>query len=338
MGCALASLRFAAKTTGNVVCILLLTGTAMLAGAVETTGRTAVCLVSFLCGCKIDQLQTEVHSERYDALSGGSTVEYIPGSIGFGAGALAEILDEKTTLANSQKALFGHFSEVQLIDKTKYLLQKEFGCLEPDLLAEDFQFLFPVVGPLPKEEFVDAFGGFKVKQVFPSACANYWNFSVDPMEPNRVWFFSKAVMPFKEPTKADDVPGNLQKLLLGTRGLWSIFACLGMPRPPAEIRTPPQIMSVSFDENGKCYKLTGGYCADRTSGNTSNLGGIFGPLNAVRPGLLPFPEARPWSPSLTWEALILRAPQIGKDYKTWSHQVFGCAHEEVSSDSIDRGL
>lgn len=258
-------------------------------------------------------------------------VEYIPGSTGFGTGALAEIIDEKTTLANSQKALFAHFSEAELIEKTQYMLQKEFGCLEPDLLAEDFQFLFPVVGPLPKEEFVEAFGGFKVKQVFPDARANYWNFSVDPLEPNRVWFFAKAVMPFEEPKKSDDAPGALQTLLLGTRGLWSFFSLFGTPKPTAVIRTPPQMLSISFDEQGKCYKLTGGYCVDRTSGNTSNLGGIFGPLNAIRPGLLPFPEGRPWSPSLTWEALILRAPQIGKDYKTWRHQIFGRAHDELST-------
>jgi len=333
MGCVLASLCFARKTIGHVVCISLLTGTALLTGVVEALGRTAASIVSFLCGCKIDQLQVEVHSERYDALSQRTTVEYVPGSIGFGTNALAEILDEQTTLAHSQKALFWHFSEAQLIEKAKYLLQKEFGCLEPDLLAEDFQFLFPVVGPLPKEEFVEAFGGFKVKQAFPMARANYWNFSVDPLEPNRVWFFAKAVMPFEEPKQLDNEPGDLQKLLLGTRRLWSFFSLFGTPKAPAEIRPPPQMLSTSFDEQGKCYKITGGYSVDRTSGNTGNLGGMFGPLHAIRPGLLPFPEGRPWSPSLVWEALNLRAPQIGKDYKAWKNQVCGGAHEKCGSSS-----
>lgn len=324
MGCALASLNLARKTTGNVICITLLTGTALLTGIVESLGRTAVSVVSFVCGCKIDQLQVEMHSERYDALSAKTAVEYAPGSIGFGTGALAEVLDEQKTLAHSQKALFWHFSEAKLIEKAKYLLQKEFGCLEPDLLAEDFQFLFPVVGPLPKEEFVEAFGGFKVKQVFPMARANYWNFSVDPLEPNRVWFFAKTVMPFEEPKKLDDEPGELQKLLVGTRRLWSFFALFGTSKAPAEIRNAPQVLSISFDEEGKCYKLTGGYSVDRTSGNTGgNLGGMFGPLHAMRPGFLPFPEGRPWSPSLVWEMLSLRAPQIGKDYKAWKRQAFG---------------
>lgn len=333
MGCMLASLNFARKTTGNMLVIGLLTGTAILSGTIETIGRGVAGLVSFVCGCKIDQLQTKMHSERYDALSRRTAVEYLPGSIGFGAGALSEVLDEKATLAHSQKALFAHFSEAQLIEKAKYMLQKEFGCLEPDLLAQDFQFLFPVVGPLPKNEFVEAFGGFKVKQVFPASRANYWNFAVDPLEPNRVWFLAKAVMPFEEPAKADDEPGELQKLLLGTRRLWSMFSLFGTPKPPAEIRTPPQMLSISFDEQGKCYKLTGGYCVDRTSGNCSNLGGIFGPINAVRPGLIPLPEARPWSPSLMWEAFVLRTPQIGKDYKAWRHQGRRSSHEEYSSVS-----
>lgn len=330
MNCLLASLRFATRTTGNVVCIVILLGTALVSGLVARIGRIATGLISFLCGCQIEQLQTKVHSERYDAVAQGTTVTYVPGSNGFGTGALAEIIDEKPTLAHSQKALFAHFSEAQLIEKAKYMLKKEFGCLEPELLSEDFQFLFPVVGPLPKEEFVEAFGGFKVKQIFPLARANYWNFSVDPLEPNRVWFFAKAVMPFQEPAESDEAPGELYKMLKGTRGLWRIYSLFGTPKPPAEIRNPPQMLSISFNEDGKCYKLTGGYCVDRTSGNTGALGGMFGPIHAMRPGLLPFPEGRPWSPSPMWEALILRAPQIGKDYKTWKQQLFGSTHGSYS--------
>ena len=40
---------------------------------------------------------------------------------------------------------------------------------------------------------------------------------------------------------------------------------------------------------------------DRTIGNTGGMGGIFGPLYAIgRP--LPFPEARPYSPSIQYRA------------------------------------
>ena len=44
----------------------------------------------------------------------------------------------------------------------------QFGTLagsDPDeLLADDFQFVAPIVGPLGKREFLNAFGSFKVKE------------------------------------------------------------------------------------------------------------------------------------------------------------------------------
>lgn len=60
-----------------------------------------------------------------------------------------------------------------------------FGSKKPDVLAEDFQFIFPVVGPLNKTEFVTIFGGFKINDAFPNAANNYFGFTVDPLEPNR---------------------------------------------------------------------------------------------------------------------------------------------------------
>ena len=39
------------------------------------------------------------------------------------------------------------------------------GCDEPVLLAEDFLFIFPVVGPLKKEEFVEVFQSIDVKNM-----------------------------------------------------------------------------------------------------------------------------------------------------------------------------
>ena len=46
----------------------------------------------------------------------------------------------------------------------------QFGTLagsDPDeLLADDFQFVAPIVGPLGKREFLNAFGSFKVERPF----------------------------------------------------------------------------------------------------------------------------------------------------------------------------
>lgn len=55
-------------------------------------------------------------------------------------------------------------------------------------------------------------------------------------------------------------------------------------------------MLLTFNEEGKVTRYTGGYVMDRTLGNTRGLGGLFGSLYTIGKGF-PFPEGRPWSPS-----------------------------------------
>ena len=49
---------------------------------------------------------------------------------------------------------------------------------DPSLLASTFQFVAPVIGPLPKDEFISAFTGFKLQDGLPDAKANFYNFHV----------------------------------------------------------------------------------------------------------------------------------------------------------------
>merc|ERR1712048_1436690 len=82
----------------------------------------------------------------------------------------------------------------KLIQMTKDIVASEFGTKEgsdASCLTEDFQFVAPIVGPLTKSEFLRAFGSFKLKDAMPDMKDNAW-FQVDPLEPNRVWFFSRA--------------------------------------------------------------------------------------------------------------------------------------------------
>ena len=65
------------------------------------------------------------------------------------------------------------------------------------------------------------------------------------------------------------------------------------------------------------YKFTGGYCIDKTCGNSENLGGLFGPLYVIGGGL-PLPEGKPWQPSLEWEIFENTIPQIGREWKKLS--------------------
>ena len=101
------------------------------------------------------------------------------------------------------------------------------------LLSDDFQFVAPIVGPLSKAEFLAAFGSFKVKDAFPDIQDNSW-FKVDPLEPNRVWFVSRAT------------------------GTHTGTLNFGWPRPPTGkvVESPPQAQSMLFNEAGLIYTLT----------------------------------------------------------------------------------
>ena len=78
----------------------------------------------------------------------------------------------------------------------------------------------------------------------------------------------------------------------------------------------PQVFSVSFDKEGKVYKFTGGYSVDRSAGNCGGLGGLFGVVHSIKPNVLPFPEARPWKPSIEWDIFVKRVPQIAEEWKS----------------------
>jgi hypothetical protein len=152
-----------------------------------------------------------------------------------------------------------------------------------------------VVGPLTKKQFVEAFSKFKVREAFPLSSANFYNFQIDPLEPNRIWFFSRGAYEH-----------------LGTLN----FGPSKFPATNKRICLPPQCFSMSFNAEGKCYKLTGGYNVDRSVGvETEGLGGMFGIIHALGLMKLPFPEGRPWKRSLMWEAFTLRIPQIIDDWK-----------------------
>lgn len=191
-----------------------------------------------------------------------------------GKGAEGE-LDVEAMLARSAFP----FKPEALLSKAREVLDSEFGTAascDGSILAEDFQFVAPVVGPLSKKEFLGAFGSFKVKDGVPDLGKKFW-LQVDPMEPNRVWFLSRA---------SGVHTGQL-----------AFYAPTGK-----EIKYPPQASSMLFDEQGKCYTLTVGYCMDKRIGNTEGLGAMFGLLVGIgKP--LPFPEAkRLYTPSLRYEA------------------------------------
>lgn len=77
----------------------------------------------------------------------------------------------------------------KLINRCKEVVDRGIGLAQTEDLAEDFVFQFPIVGPLGKEEYLSAVGGFSLGQMFPNFDEGlYYDFRVDPYQTNRVWF------------------------------------------------------------------------------------------------------------------------------------------------------
>lgn len=299
------------STAGHASCICVLFGTNLVIGAIDGTARSIVGIISACTGAKIEQDYRIPHPERVRTFQDNrdDLIVHIPntGTTQGGASGPNQIMDTPKTLQNTVayakeknpeyfdkdgKTIVGN--EEKLKELATNLICHELGGDDPSLLAEDFQFVFPVVGPLTKAQFVEAFTEFKVREAFPKSMGNFYNISVDPLEPNRVWMLSRGAIEH-----------------LGT-------LCFGPSKfPPTNkrINLPPQCFSMSFDQDGKCYKITGGYNVDRSVGDTEGLGGMFGIVHGLGLMKLPFTEGRPWKRSLLWEAFALRVPQVVDDWK-----------------------
>lgn len=191
---------------------------------------------------------------------------------------LEGVLDEEQ--ASARKDAFP-LSEEELINLTKQFLNVQFGgafksnpkqLTFMDVAAPDFQFVAPVVGPLSREAFSEAFGSFKLGEAFPDGEPNYYNFHQDPFQPNRIFFATKFIG-----TNTGTIAGLL-------------------PPTNKRVESPPQVQSCTFNSKGEVTKYTIGYVMDKEVGNTGGLGGAYGIFYAIGYGL-PFPEGQPWTPS-----------------------------------------
>jgi hypothetical protein len=147
---------------------------------------------------------------------------------------------------------------------------------EGNCLAEDFEFIAAVVGPIPRTGYLDALTNFNLASSF-TIQSNYFGMSVDPLQPNRVWFMNRV------------------------RGRHDRGAFMGAPPTNQEIVYPPQTLHLDFNENGDVTEF-GFYTSDRRQGTTGGLGGAFGFMHAVgKP--LPIPECQPYKPSKRFRLL-----------------------------------
>lgn len=187
-------------------------------------------------------------------------------------------IDEAALIAEQAFPL----SEKELVTRAKEFLFFGQGVERPSLLAPEFVFMGPFVGGaggLPRAAYLEAVGGFDIKQAFPDLEPRFMHFRLDPLDAGRVWFTSQA--------GGTDKGGFLGNAPTGKR-----------------FETPPQACSIKFNADGQVVKYTIGHVMERSIGNTGGLGGIFGPAYAIgKP--LPFPEANPWKPSKRYRALML---------------------------------
>lgn len=144
-------------------------------------------------------------------------------------------------------------------------------------LAEDFEFCAAVVGPIPKEDYIGALENFKLEDSF-DIDPNYFGWTVDPMQTNRVWFMGRSIAKH-------------------------VAQFAGVEATGKELVMPPQQFHLDFNEEG-LVKEIGFYTVDRRQGNTGGLGGAFGYFYGVgKP--LPIREAKPYQPSFRFRMLTL---------------------------------
>ncbi len=198
---------------------------------------------------------------------------------------LPDEVDEAAMLASSSFPI----PPDQLINKCKEVIRAQGGIQdasfdEDKYLATDFRFCAPFVGGrtqrpgmndplpgLPRDEYLKALRSFDLLSAFPDMNNNYHAFRVDPFEPSRVWFQTRAT----------------------ATHTGSLF---GQPPTGRQLQLPPQAFSMTFNEKGQVTLFNVGNVIDRTVGNTGGLGGAFGFFYATGQPL-PFPECQPFDPS-----------------------------------------
>jgi hypothetical protein len=134
-----------------------------------------------------------------------------------------------------------------------------------ECLADDFVFRAAFV-EVPKDEFMKALETFSLEDSFDLK-QQMFGWSVDPTQPNRVWFMNR-----QEGTHVNDF--------------------MGVKPTGKHLILPPQNLHIDFNEQGQVIEF-GFYTVDRAQGNTGGLGGAFAFFYGVgRP--LPFPEGKPY--------------------------------------------
>jgi len=175
---------------------------------------------------------------------------------------LSRIFGRPVKRLEEPKSLDAPFPEGVLISLAKGVIAADNGAKDPSVLAPSFSFCSPLFGPIDKRQFLDVLSGFDLKEAFPDLQTKFTNFRVDQYDPYRVW-----------------VDG------LGS-GTWT-GPLMGKGGNGFRYEGSPESISLTFNDEGLCTRLTAGVAMDPTEGNTGGLGGVFGiyyATNSILPG------------------------------------------------------
>jgi len=146
------------------------------------------------------------------------------------------------------------------------------------ILAENFVFRGPVIGPLTKWDYIEVLDYFRVYEAFPDINPNCYGFTVDVVEPLKVRFFVKAT-------------GSYQNPLGGFLG--STAAKLNPP-DGRQYMGSTEAWSITFNDLDRMQvkAITGGYVVDRFEEDgvlctTHGKGLVYGILNTIGVDYLP---------------------------------------------------
>lgn len=129
-----------------------------------------------------------------------------------------------------------------------------------ELMSGDFVFMGPVVGPLNTQDYLGTLGVFKIYEAFPELKLSVAPFTQDPCDENRFW---SVIRVEGEHTGTLNV-GSAQ-----------------IPATGKHMVVGPQAVSVTFDDQDKVNRMTGGYICDVRDGETGDAGAMFAVMRSV---------------------------------------------------------
>lgn len=208
-------------------------------------------------------------------------------------------------------------TEESLADRAREFVLNEgfYSKAKEELMAEDFVFFGPVVGPLNKKDYLGTLGVFKIYDAFPDLKVSASKFVQDPADVRRFWGIIRV-----EGTHTSDL--NMGSMKVAPTGKRMVVG--------------PQSVSVSFNDEGLVTKLTGGYVVDYRDGETGAAGAMFAVGKSVG---APMPRA--WPPGkllkfLNWVGAKMKNFPKGRSHKldlpsAWAEQ--GRSHGLRTADA-----